>query len=108
VIFGGIDFMFLGIGVAIAARAIGAARGGMRGRELRHYQPPALPEDPRVPLLQAEVDELRTRVERLSAAESFYAQLNAPKPGAASADAGAAPQGAGGVTSGGRGETPAG
>ena len=38
--------------------------------------------DPRVPQMQAELDELRTQVERLSAAQSFYAQL---QPGAAPA-----------------------
>lgn len=75
----GIDFIFAGIGISIAARAI----AGVRGARYRHLprgdtQQPALLEDPRVPHLQAEVEELRTQVERLAATESFYAQLNAP------------------------------
>jgi hypothetical protein len=77
-VFAGIDFMFIGIGVAIAARAIGSARG-MRDRRLPpDYAQPTPIADPRVPMLQAEVEELRTQVERLSATENFYAQLNAP------------------------------
>jgi hypothetical protein len=35
--------------------------------------------DPQVARLQAEVDELRVQVERLTAAESFYAQLQQPE-----------------------------
>ena len=41
--------------------------------------------DEQVARLQAEVDELRTQVERLTAAESFYAQLQ--RPAAASSEA---------------------
>jgi hypothetical protein len=33
-----------------------------------------------VPRLQAELDELRQQVDRLTAAETFYAQLQAPAP----------------------------
>ena len=77
------EFVFVAVGVSIIVRSVGAARG-MRDRRLPHYpnaQPqPAQLEDPRVPMLQAEVEELRTQVERLSAAESFYAQLSAPAP----------------------------
>jgi hypothetical protein len=69
--------MFIGIGVAIAARAVGAARG-MRYRGMPPQHQPVMLEDPRVPQLQAEVEDLRTQVERLAAAETFYAQLNAP------------------------------
>jgi hypothetical protein len=81
-LFGGIDFMFVAIGVSIVVRAI---RGGgrRRFRDLPPQQPVVL-EDPRVPQLMAELDELRTHVDRLNAAESFYAQLNAPSPQGAS------------------------
>jgi len=34
--------------------------------------------DPRVALMQVELDDLRTQVERLTAAQSFYAQLQPP------------------------------
>jgi len=70
--------MFIGIGVAIAARAIGNVRAmRYRGLPPQQHQAPMMLEDPRVGHLQAEVEELRTQVERLSAAENFYAQLNA-------------------------------
>ena len=74
----GIDFLFIAIGVSMVVRAF---RGGI-GRRYRGLEPPppALLEDPRVPRLQAEVDDLRQQVERLAAAESFYAQLQAPAP----------------------------
>jgi hypothetical protein len=78
-LFGGIDFLFVAIGVSMVVRAV---RGG--GRRYRDFGPPpqqpVMLEDPRVAQLQTEVDELRTQVDRLSAAESFYAQLNAPSP----------------------------
>jgi hypothetical protein len=79
------EFVFVAIGVSMIVRSVGAARG-MRDRRLPP-QPhaPAQLEDPRVPMLQAEVEELRTQVERLSAAESFYAQLSAPAPAPRSA-----------------------
>ncbi len=81
--FHGMDFIFAGIGISIAARAISSVRGGGRYRNMPHVSPqPALLEDPRVPQLQAEVEDLRTQVERLAATESFYAQLNAPAAGA--------------------------
>lgn len=75
------SFLFFAIGVSII---IGALSRATRGR--RDYpQMPQMPQqtllqDPRVPQMQAEIDELRAQVERLAAAESFYAQLNAPKP----------------------------
>jgi hypothetical protein len=80
--FHGMDFVFAGIGISIAARAIASVRGGRYRHLPRDQQQPALLEDPRVPHLQAEVEELRTQVERLAATESFYAQLNAPAAGA--------------------------
>jgi len=87
--------MFIGIGVAIAARAVGSARA-MRYRRMPSDEHPTPIADPRVPMLQAEVEELRTQVERLAAAESFYAQLNAPAASSPAANASPAP-----------GETPA-
>ncbi|HET7464144.1 MAG TPA: hypothetical protein VFJ82_23000 [Longimicrobium sp.] len=89
--FGGIDFMFIGIGVAIAARAVGSARA-MRYRRMPLDAQPTPIADPRVPMLQAEVEELRTQVERLSAAEHFYAQLNAPAASPPGASASPAPR----------------
>jgi hypothetical protein len=82
----GMEFIFAGIGISIAVRAIASVRG-VRHRDLpRDHRPhPALLEDPRVPHLQAEVEELRTQVERLAATETFYAQLNAPSSGARTA-----------------------
>jgi hypothetical protein len=78
--------MFIGIGVAIAARAIGNARAmRYRGELPPQHHSPALLEDPRVPHLQAEVEDLRTQVERLAAADRFYAQLNAGAPAAPAA-----------------------
>lgn len=77
--FNGMQLIFAAIAFSIAARAF---RGGGGRRYHQELAPPGpvLLEDPRVPRLQAEVDELRQQVERLSAAESFYAQLNAPAP----------------------------
>ena len=80
-VFSGMNFLFFAIG---ASMIIGALRrgGGRRYRDLPPQPPaPALLEDPRVPRLQAEIDELRAEVERLSTVERFYAQLNAPAPG---------------------------
>jgi len=82
--------MFIGIGVAIAARAVGSARA-MRYRRMPAEEHPTPIADPRVPMLQAEVEELRTQVERLSAAENFYAQLNAPAAGSSAPPAAAQP-----------------
>ena len=47
-----------------------------RGKAVVQIAPPV--PDAQVARLQAEVDELRVQVERLSAAESFYAQLQGP------------------------------
>ncbi|HSU15510.1 hypothetical protein [Longimicrobium sp.] len=79
--FGGIDFVFIAIGISIVARAVNGRR---RYRDLPPPQQVML-EDPRVPQLQAELDELRSHVERMHATESFYAQLNAPAPQSAAA-----------------------
>ena len=76
--FNGMNFLFFAIGVSMI---IGALRrgGGRRYRDLPPTPPaPALLEDPRVPRMQAEIDELRAEVERLASVEKFYAQLNAP------------------------------
>ena len=75
--FNGMNLIFAAIAVSMVVRAF---RGG-RPRYPEMAPPgPVLLEDPRVPRLQAEVDELRQQVERLAAAESFYAQLQAPAP----------------------------
>jgi len=78
-VFNGMQLIFAAIAFSIVVRAV---RSGGRQRYPQELAPPGpvLLEDPRVPRLQAEVDELRQQVERLSAAESFYAQLNAPAP----------------------------
>ena len=61
--------VFTSIGLTISRLRKGRAVG----------QPLAAPvPDEQVARLQAEIDELRTQVERLSAAESFYAQLQRP------------------------------
>jgi hypothetical protein len=73
-------FPVLAASAGIVIRSIGATIIRVRGpRQPVQLAPPApaLP-DPQVARLQAELDELRTQVERLTAAESFYAQLQAP------------------------------
>jgi hypothetical protein len=77
--FGGMQLVFAAIAVSMVVRAFRSGEGGRRYRELGPPGPVLL-EDPRVPQLQSEVDELRQQVERLTAAESFYAQLQAPAP----------------------------
>ena len=76
--FNGMQLIFAAIAISMVVRAF---RGGS-GRRYQELPPqgPVLLEDPRVPRLQAEVDDLRQQVERLAAAESFYAQLQAPAP----------------------------
>jgi hypothetical protein len=77
----GMQLIFAAIAVSMVVRAFRGGGGRYRYRGEFPPQPgPVLLEDPRVPRLQAEVDELRQQVDRLSAAESFYAQLNAPAP----------------------------
>ena len=75
--FGGMNLIFAAIAVSMVVRAFRGG-GGRRYREFAQPPGPVLLEDARVPRLQAEVDELRTQVERLTAAESFYAQLQGP------------------------------
>ena len=75
-------FPMLAVSAGIVIRSIGTAIARVReGRAPAVPAPPpavaALP-DPQVARLQAEIDELRTQLERMAAAESFYAQLNAP------------------------------
>lgn len=77
-VFNGMEFIFAAIAFAIFARGVATIRGQGRHALPPSQQPPVPVEDPRVTLLQAEVDELRTQVQRLAAAESFYAQLGAP------------------------------
>jgi hypothetical protein len=76
----GMQLIFAAIAISMVVRAFRGGGGGRRYHELPPQPGPVLLEDPRVPRLQAEVDELRQQVDRLAAAESFYAQLNAPKP----------------------------
>jgi len=68
--------------VAAVSAAIVVATIGVTVSRLRRGRTPvqvAAPvPDAQVARLQAEVDELRTQVERLTAAESFYAQLQGP------------------------------
>ncbi|HEX9938727.1 MAG TPA: hypothetical protein VGB15_16430 [Longimicrobium sp.] len=71
------EFIFAAIAFAIFAQGVSTLRGRNHHRALPPQQPVPV-EDPRVAALQAEVDELRTQVQRLAAAESFYAQLGAP------------------------------
>lgn len=75
---GGMEFVFVAIGVSMVIRAFRG--GGGRRYRFDQPQPPVMLEDPRVAQLQAEVEDLRTQVDRLKDAESFYAQLNAPTP----------------------------
>ena len=86
----GIEILMIGVAASMVIRAV---RGGARGRFQPYQPPPALPApDPRVEQLQAEVDDLRSQVERLHAAEQFYAQLQAPASPAAVQPPPAAPQ----------------
>jgi hypothetical protein len=78
--FNGMSILFAAIGVSMVVRAFRGGGGGGRGYRDLQPPPPVMLEDPRVPQLQTEMDELRQQVDRLSAAESFYAQLQAPKP----------------------------
>ena len=63
------------IAIRIAARPL--LEGLARLREASHPHLAPAP-DPRVEALQAELSSLRDRVDRLSAVEEFYAQLQAP------------------------------
>ena len=63
---------------AIVIMSISAGIARIRASRRPVQLPPA--PDPRMALMQVEIDDLRTQVERLTAAQSFYAQL---QPGAA-------------------------
>ena len=67
-------FPTLAVSVGIVVRSVGAAVGRLRASRAPARLPPPGP-DPLVAQMQAELDELRTQVERLSAAQAFYAQL---------------------------------
>jgi hypothetical protein len=73
-------FPMLAVSAGIVIRSIGSAVAKVRASRVPPQlpPPPAAGPDARVAQLQAELDELRTQVERLHAAESFYAQLQAP------------------------------
>jgi len=70
-------FPVLAASAGIVIVSIGATVARIRRGKAVVQLPPPGP-DPQVARLQAEVDELRLHVERLSAAESFYAQLQRP------------------------------
>jgi hypothetical protein len=70
-------FPVLAASAGIVIVSIGATiRRIQRGKAAMQIAPPA--PDAQVARLQAEVDELRVQVERLSAAEQFYSQLQGP------------------------------
>jgi hypothetical protein len=72
-------FPIMAASAGIVIRSIGTAIARVRGpRPPAQLAPPTPAPDAEVLRLQAEVDELRTQVEQLRAAESFYAQLRAP------------------------------
>ncbi len=64
------------ISVRIAARPL--LEGLAHLRQAGHPVPSAPGPDPRIDALQGEMAALRERVDRLSAVEEFYAQLQAP------------------------------
>ncbi|HEU4561568.1 MAG TPA: hypothetical protein VFS20_27330 [Longimicrobium sp.] len=67
-------FPVLAVSVGIVVRSVGTAIGRIRaGRAPVQLPPPG--SSPQMAQIQAELDELRTQVERLSAAQAFYAQL---------------------------------
>ena len=70
-------FPVLAASAGIVIISIGATINRIRGfRRAVPIAPPA--PEPQVARLQAEVDDLRLQVERLTAAESFYTQLQQP------------------------------
>jgi hypothetical protein len=71
-------FPTLAASAGIVIISIGATISRLRGGRRPVRVAPPVP-DPQVARLQAEVDELRVQVERLTAAESFYAQLQQPE-----------------------------
>jgi hypothetical protein len=74
-------FPVLAASAGIVIVSIGATVARIRRGKPVAQLPPPVP-DAQVARLQAEVDELRTQVERLTAAESFYTQLQRPGAGA--------------------------
>jgi len=70
-------FPVLAASAGIVIISIGATINRVRGFRRPVQLPPPAP-DPQVARLQGEVDELRLQVERLTAAENFYAQLQQP------------------------------
>jgi hypothetical protein len=70
-------FPVMAASLGIVIWSIGNTVARMRASKQPVMLPPAGP-DPQVARLQSEVDELRLQVERLTAAESFYAQLQPP------------------------------
>lgn len=72
-------FPVMAASAALVIVSIGATISRLRAlRRPVEIAPPA--PDPQVMRLQAEVDELRLQVDRLTAADRFYAQLQQPKP----------------------------
>jgi hypothetical protein len=70
-------FPVLAASAGIVIVCVGATVARIRRGKPVVQVAPAVP-DAQVARLQAEVDELRTQVERLTAAESFYSQLQGP------------------------------
>jgi hypothetical protein len=71
-------FPVAAISAAIVIRSIGGTIARLReGRRPAPELAPPLPA-PELAQMRAEIDELRGELERLKAAESFYAQLQAP------------------------------
>jgi hypothetical protein len=68
-------FPVMAISAGIVIRSIGSTVMRLRAAKQQALSPPA--PDPRMAQMQAEIEDLRTQVERLSAAQSFYAQLGA-------------------------------
>ena len=70
-------FPVLAASAGIVIVSIGATIARIRRGKPVAQLPPPVP-DAQVARLQAEVDELRVQVERLTADESFYSQLQGP------------------------------
>jgi len=83
-------FPAMAVSAGIVIRSVGNAIGKIRASRQPAQLAPMGP-DPHVLQLQAELDELRTQVERLSTAQSFYAQLGPVSAPAAAALPGEAP-----------------
>src|SRR4051812_6605046 len=72
-------FPIAAVSAALVIRSVAAGIARIRGArppELGPVEAPALPA-PQLAAMQAEMDEMRAELERLKAAESFYAQLQA-------------------------------